>query len=196
MSGGEVVPFPFPPPQGEGGTPTGDAAVADVLAPKTFESATAGLKATGTMPNQGAPAYTPTGNTQTGPAGYYTGLTVDGVGASRYQTAITSASSVSSFNNYTGGTLSKYALNIGSISGATKILAIMAWSGSSGLLTLVNVSGGFGPWVGDAEGSTDIAYTQDGNVYTVGGAMSLTPSSVIIPATAASATYRVLVIYI
>ncbi len=36
----------------------------------------------GTMPNQGDPTFTPTAETQTGPAGYYTGLTV---GASTYQ---------------------------------------------------------------------------------------------------------------
>jgi hypothetical protein len=36
-----------------------------------------GVKLTGTMPNQGSPTFTPNGTTQTGPAGYYSGLTVN-----------------------------------------------------------------------------------------------------------------------
>ncbi|WP_248930146.1 hypothetical protein [Paenibacillus hamazuiensis] len=57
---------------------TGNAGTGDVLAGKTFSNATT-TGATGTMPNNGALNYTPSGNAQSIPAGYTSGGTVSAV---------------------------------------------------------------------------------------------------------------------
>jgi hypothetical protein len=59
--------------------PAGDADLGDVLTGKTFESATAGAGATGTMPDRGAVSITPGGAAQAIAEGYHNGLgSVDG----------------------------------------------------------------------------------------------------------------------
>lgn len=56
----------------------GTAPAADVLTGQTFSGA-AGLGVAGTMADQGSPAFTPTDAAQTGPGGYYAGLTVQAI---------------------------------------------------------------------------------------------------------------------
>jgi len=53
--------------------PTGDAVAANVLSGTTFSSASAGIAASGTMPDNGAATYTPTTSSQTIAAGYHNG---------------------------------------------------------------------------------------------------------------------------
>ena len=65
--------FPFAPPQGLN-LPTGTADPAKVLSGETFESAGSLVPQTGTMPNNGATNFTPSGNNTVAiPAGYYDG---------------------------------------------------------------------------------------------------------------------------
>ena len=58
-------------------TPEGTAVVSDVLAGKTFINNTGELL-TGTMVNRGSKTITPSASTQTLPAGYYSGITING----------------------------------------------------------------------------------------------------------------------
>lgn len=68
----------FPPPQGQFPL-VGTATVGDVMTSKTFSSIPAGVNAAGTMPNQGSATYSASTSSQSGAAGYYTGITVNPV---------------------------------------------------------------------------------------------------------------------
>ena len=108
----------------------GTATVDQVLIDATFSSGPAGFDATGAIPNQGSPTFTPTGNVQTGPAGYYGGLTVDGVVVKVATGSATSAATTSTFYNTSGTAETAYPLSIPVPSGATEILAVFAGMGS------------------------------------------------------------------
>ena len=56
---------------------TGTSSVGDVLSGKTFYSTNPKSKQTGTMPNHGSKTFTPSDSTQSGSAGYYSGITVN-----------------------------------------------------------------------------------------------------------------------
>ena len=58
-------------------TGAGNAAVGDVLSGKTFTN-DSGTTLTGTMANNGSKTFTPKATAQTGSAGYYSGITVNG----------------------------------------------------------------------------------------------------------------------
>jgi photosystem II stability/assembly factor-like uncharacterized protein len=56
---------------------TGNASVSQVLTGRTFYTTNPNSKQTGTMPNHGSKTFTPNDTTQTGSAGYYSGVTVN-----------------------------------------------------------------------------------------------------------------------
>ncbi len=56
---------------------TGNAAASQVLTGRTFYTTNPKSKLTGTMPNHGSKTFTPSDNTQTSGAGYYSGITVN-----------------------------------------------------------------------------------------------------------------------
>lgn len=88
--------------------PAGTAIASDVLSGRTFINYT-GNTITGTMTHQGSKTITPTINTQTFPAGYYSGITVNG-STPQYKTgsqSITVSTSTTSININFGTTLTK-----------------------------------------------------------------------------------------
>lgn len=98
---------------------TGTASISDVLNGKTFYNTDAKTKATGSMVNNGAKTYTPSSFTQTGTAGYYSGITVNPVPSTYKRWASGTVTSPSGITNYTpigGGGLYIYTITVTGLS--------------------------------------------------------------------------------
>lgn len=102
---------------------TGNAGAAQVLS--GYSASNSGGGFTGIMPNQGSPTFTPNGSTQTGPAGYYGGITVNPVGVKVASGTATTDSANSTFSLYGNVSNTSTGVTIPVPSGATEILMVI-----------------------------------------------------------------------
>ena len=175
----------------------GSATAADVLSGAGFSSA-AGIGLTGTMPNNGAPTFTPSESAQSIPAGYYSGgtiaaatlgaqgslsigatagvqtLTITGLGFA--PTKVVVVPSVTSLAGGTGksligeGTTANYAFSLYDSSQDAANVYVGGTTGSKIAATLSLVAGGFSIQLasGYTWGSTNGAATSDFTWYAIG----------------------------
>lgn len=175
----------------------GNATPADVLTGTTF-SAGSNYDVAGTMPNNGSPTYTPNGNTQTGAAGYYGGVTVDAVTVKVATYSLTSSAATTTFYNTSGSAVTDYSLAVPVPSGATEILAVWILYPASGTdeINAVATPSGYA----DTSTATCVCYAYGSSAgpipFEVGGALSIGVTGTTLPVGDPSASYTAVVYYV